>query len=248
MGGEDMAMGPLRRELYRKTRGGLFFRPAGRGVGRSPSFPVRLPRWLVTLGVALLLSFSIISFLEARLKPIIATAATAQIQNQLTGLIERSVVEDLARRQLGYSDLVTIQREESGVITSLSTDMASMNQLRAQLVNQLLGALEGIDVSTIQIPLGSLFDSELLWAAGPSLHVRAMSVGTVQADFESEFSEAGVNQTRHRIWLHLSIPATVLLAGAAIEVPLDTELCVAETVIVGQVPDTYLSLDGISVH
>ena len=67
-----------------------------------------------------------------------------------------------------------------------------------------------------------------------------MSVGTVQAEFESEFSEAGVNQTRHRIWLHLSIPATVLLAGSAIEVPLDTELCVAETVIVGQVPNTYL--------
>ena len=177
-----------------------------------------------------------------------AAAATTQIQNQLTGLIERSVVEDLAQRQLGYGDLVTIQREESGAITSLSTDMASMNQLRAYLVNQILEELDGIDVSTIQIPIGSLFDSELLWAAGPSLHVRAMSVGTVQAEFESEFSEAGVNQTRHRIWLHLSIPATVLLAGSAIEVPLDTELCVAETVIVGQVPNTYLSLDGISGH
>ena len=241
-------MGPLRRELYRKIHGGLFYRSAGRGVGRSYSFPVHVPRWLVTLGVALLLSFSIISFLESRIKPVIAAAATTQIQNQLTGLIERSVVEDLAQRQLGYGDLVTIQREESGAITSLSTDMTSMNQLRAYLVNQILEELDGIDVSTIQIPIGSLFDSELLWAAGPSLHVRAMSVGTVQAEFESEFSEAGVNQTRHRIWLHLTIPATVLLAGSAIEVPLDTELCVAETVIVGQVPNTYLSLDGISGH
>ena len=98
-------MGPLRRELYRKIHGGLFYRSAGRGVGRSYSFPVHVPRWLVTLGVALLLSFSIISFLESRIKPVIAAAATTQIQNQLTGLIERSVVEDLAQRQLGYGDL-----------------------------------------------------------------------------------------------------------------------------------------------
>lgn len=127
-------------------------------MGRSYSFPVHVPRWLVTLGVALLLSFSIISFLESRIKPVIAAAATTQIQNQLTGLIERSVVEDLAQRQLGYGDLVTIQREESGAITSLSTDMASMNQLRAYLVNQILEELDGIDVSPFRSQQGaSLF-------------------------------------------------------------------------------------------
>lgn len=136
-------------------------RPAGEWDGPI-HFQFTSRRWLVTLGVALLLSFSIISFLESRIKPVIAAAATTQIQNQLTGLIERSVVEDLAQRQLGYGDLVTIQREESGAITSLSTDMASMNQLRAYLVNQILEELDGIDVSTIQIPIGSLFDSELL--------------------------------------------------------------------------------------
>lgn len=208
-----------------------------RGRGIHPAF--------LTLAVGLLLAAGVVGLLEAKLRPIVAEAAQAQAKNTITAVLEHSVAEDLARRDVSYGDLVTIQRDEAGSITSLTTDMASMNLLRAELVSQVLAALEGIDVSEIRVPLGVLVDSELVWAKGPAICAWAMSVGTVSAEFESEFSSSGVNQTLHRIWLDLSIPMTVFLPGGSVQVPVDTRLCVAETVIVGKVPDTYLQLGGL---
>ena len=92
------------------------------------------------------------------------------------------------------------------------------------------------------MPLGSLFDLEPLWAKGPALRARAMTVGTVRTEFESQFTSAGVNQTLHRIWMEVSVPMKLLLPGGEVETTLHTRLCVAETVIVGKVPDTYLQL------
>ena len=71
-----------------------------------------------------------------------------------------------------------------------------------------------------------------------------MTVGTISAEFESDFTAAGVNQTLHRIWLELSVPLTVMLPGGEVQAELNSRLCVAETVIVGNVPSTYLQMDS----
>ena len=158
--------------------------------------------------------------------------------------LHRAIAADLAERDVDYGDFVTIQRDASGAITAMTTDMAALNQLRAQLVAQILSALEGVDASEIRIPLGSLVDSELVWARGPELRVRALRVGTVSAEFRSDFSQAGVNQTLHRIELEVAVPVTLILPGGQTELTVETGLRVAETVIVGAVPDTYLTLNG----
>lgn len=199
---------------------------------------------LITLAVALLLAWGTIQVLEWRLRPAVAEIACTQVQNTMTAAIEQAVTEDLAQRNVSYDDFVTIERDSSGAITALSTQTAQMNLLRAELAASILDALEGVDVSAIHLPLGSLLDFEPLWAKGPDLQVRAMTVGTVRAEFDSEFSSAGVNQTIHRIWLEVVVPMTVLLPGEELEVTVQTRLPLAETVIVGQVPNTYLSLQG----
>ena len=232
-------MGPWRREFVRYMR-----RPARRRrsvwTGSGPE--MKIPPALLTLAVALAVAASVIALLEAKLRPVVAEIAAAQAQNSMTAVVENAVTADLAARHLGYSDFVTIQRDEKGAITALTTDMARMNLLRSELTAAVLGALEGVDVSVVQVPLGSLFDLEPLWAKGPSLKAMAMTVGTVRTEFDSELVSAGVNQTLHRIWMEVSVPMTLLLPGGEVEVTLDTRLCVAETVIVGQVPDTYLQV------
>ncbi|MCI9268231.1 MAG: sporulation protein YunB [Lawsonibacter sp.] len=230
-----MAMAPWRRELRRRIRRPAKRRPLlWREDGPHPLF--------VTLAVALLVAASMITLLEAKLRPVVAEIAAAQAQNTMTEVIERAVTADLAARQVSYSDFVSIQRDEGGSITALTTDMAQMNLLRAELTAAILAALEEVDVSDIQVPLGSLFDLEPLWAKGPALKARAMTVGTVRAEFDSQFTSAGVNQTLHRIWMEVTVPMTLLLPGGRVEVTVETRLCVAETVIIGQVPDTYLQV------
>ena len=232
-----MAMSPWRREFVRRVR-----RPRNLWRTAKTGRIQSLPSAFLTLGVAFLIAASAIALLEAKLRPVVAEVAAAQTQNTMTAVVEHAVTASLAERQVSYSDFVTIQREEKGSITALTTDMARMNLLRAEFTTAILEALEGVDISDIQIPLGSLFNLEPLWAKGPSIKVRAMTVGTVQTEFDSQLTSAGVNQTLHRIWLDVSVPMTLMLPGGEVETNLNTRLCVAETVIVGKVPDTYLQI------
>ena len=139
--------------------------------------------------------------------------------------------------------LVLTLRGEDGAITAVTTDTAALNRLRAQLLGAALAALDGVDVTQIQIPLGSLLDFDLLWGLGPTVKVHAMTVGTAAGEFSSKFSSAGVNQTLHRISLELEIPLTLMLPGGRAEAVCRTDVPIAETVIVGRVPDTYLQLN-----
>lgn len=232
-------MRPWRRELVWYVR-----RPAKRRrpVWTGPSPALKIPPALITLAVALIVAASVIALLEAKLRPVVAEIASAQVQNTMTAVVENAVTADLAARQVSYADFVTIQRDEGGAITALTTDMARMNLLRAELIASILEALEGVDVSEVAVPLGSLFDLEPLWAKGPAIRAKAMTVGTVRAEFDSQLTSAGVNQTLHRIWMEVDVPMTLLLPGGPVETQIHTRLCVAETVIVGKVPDTYLQL------
>lgn len=199
------------------------------------------PTWAVTLVIGVALAVFLIGWLQARLRPAAVVLAKAQTQNAMSALLERTVADDLARRGVSYDDLVTIRRDERGSITALTCDMAALNLLRSELTAAVLEELESGEIPPIQIPLGSLLELEPLWARGPSIRAQVLRSGTVSAEFQSEFSSAGVNQTMHRVWLELSVPMTVLLPGGGVEARTDTRLCVAETVIVGEVPTTYLA-------
>lgn len=195
---------------------------------------------LFTLALAILLSAVVIGCLTVNMRPKIAVIAQSDTANKLTAVVDRAILEDLAQRGIDYADFVTIQRDDSGAIAALNTNMAAMNLLRANMVTEVLEALEGIDVSELSIPVSLLLPVDLFWGYGPSLRVRSLSVGTVTAEFASEFSSAGINQTIHRIYFNLHIPVTIILPGNMVETQVATQLCVAETVIVGTVPETFL--------
>lgn len=227
---------PWMRELRRKVR---CANQNGKGRAsaqiRQQVSPSRF-FWITVLAAGLF-ALALITLLEAKLRPIVAAAATTQVQNTVTAVLE----EAMANNDVSYQDLVTVQRDESGQITALLADIAAINQLRSSLLQTVLEHVEKIQISEIQIPAGSLFQFALFWGQGPEIRVRSMSVGTVTAQVESDFSAAGVNQTRHRLLLHILVPMTLLLPDGPVEVPVEITHCLAETVIVGQVPNTYLN-------
>ncbi len=191
---------------------------------------------VLTLVVAVVLACSLITGLEERLRPVLLTAAQTQTKNAVTAVLERAILAELELQDIRYSDMVQIERGTDGSITAITTDMAQMNRLRSTLMEELLTSVSLMDETAISVPLGSLVDSELLWGRGPTIKVRSFTVGSVAAEFESEFSSAGVNQTLHKIWLSVCVPTTILLPGQQMEVSVKTKLCVAETVIIGKVP------------
>lgn len=220
-----MSAGPWRRGMERRLRRGL---------------PLWVLTWLVAAGVMC----AAVRLTESALRPVLSAAARYQVRSQVTAAVEQWAARDLQERGVDYSDFVTITRNEAGEITALSADMARLNLLRAELSAHLLEQLEDSQLE-LTIPVGSLLPFEPTWARGPELHLRALALGTASAEFESEFTSAGINQTRHRLWLELSVPVTVLLPGGGEELTVDSRLCVAETVIVGRVPQTWFQTGGL---
>lgn len=203
--------------------------------------PIRHTRsiWIVftsVAGVGLALIF--IAQLNSRIRPILLELALSQTTNQITAVIDNAVAE----QAVAYSDLVTLERSDSGDIVALSSNLAQANILRAQLLNVALDALDGLETKELKIPLGTVFDWDLLSGLGPDIKVRILYTGTASAEFENSFSTAGINQTRHQIIFKIDADISILLPGRQYNKTVSTSVCVAETIIVGKVPETYLQI------
>ena len=94
------------------------------------------------------------------------------------------------------------------------------------------------------IPLGSLFLPEFFSGKGPAIPVQILSIRNSDASFSSNFTEAGINQTLQQMNMHVSIDVTILVLGKAKSFTICSQVVVAETIIVGDVPDTYFQTGG----
>lgn len=209
---------------------------------RRPAKTGGVPPMLITIVVGVLLAGSLTYGLERKLRPTVASLAYTQVRNLVAVRLEQAITTGLELKNVQYSDLVTIQRDGTGIITALTTDTAALNQLRADLLDHLIRDLTEAEELEVRIPLGSLLESDLTWGRGPEISFRSRFTGTVSAEFQSDFSAAGVNQTLHRIELMLTVPVTVFLPGESKLVSIETNLPVAETVIVGHIPETFFHL------
>ena len=212
---------------------------------KSRASRATVPPFLITLLAAVLVAGGVIRFTEKNMRPTVTALAQVQAQNQVRSLVEMTVVSYLQEKEITYGSLVTIDRNEMGEITALSSNTAALNLLRSQLVERIWQVLSENRACVVQIPVGNLLKSEFMWGKGPAFAVEAIVFGGVSAEFQSEFSTAGINQTLHKIELNLSVPVAMMLPGGRIELSVDTLLPIAETVVVGQIPDTYLQLAAL---
>ena len=180
--------------------------------------------------------------LNGRLRPVLEAVATSQAANLMTQAIAGAVDDCLQENHLEYGDFVSLERDGAGKVTSITSNTAANSRFKREVVEAVARQLAALDSESLGVPLGTLTGQPLLSGAGPRVRVSVDSVGEVTADYANSFTSAGVNQTLHRIWLEVDVPMTLLLPGGEVETALHTRLCVAETVIVGKVPDTYLQL------
>lgn len=197
--------------------------------------------WLAgLLGVLLALGF--IFSLELRLRPVVETMAKAKVTNAVTQLLDGAVTAEIQSRAITYSDLITVETDDTGRITALTSNMAALNDLRTSILSDAVAAVDQIDAQSLSIPVGNLTGINFFSGRGFDLPVDVMSVGTAHAAFQSRFFDAGINQTRHQILLEVTVDLDILLPGGDLPAQISAQVPVAETVIVGSVPDTYVEL------
>jgi len=125
---------------------------------------------------------------------------------------------------------------------SLSLRAIESSHFKRQVIDLLTQQLEQITSDELEIPLGTLTGELLFSALGPSVRVRVQSIGHVSAAYQNEFTSVGINQTKHSVYLEMTIMINLLIPGDIITVQSVERVCIAETIIIGDVPDTYLNL------
>ncbi len=194
---------------------------------------------ILLLLVTLVLTGFIIDFrLKASILQIARTRAQVLYTERINHIVNEKVVA-----QMEYTDLVHIHKDEQGRIVLLQPDTAAMNRVIAGTVEEIARAMTDAKFNVIQVPLGQLTGSEILAGYGPRLQVRILPAGQVHADILNKFDQAGVNQTRH--FIYCKIRSDIKVAVLYMEEPVQvvTVIPLAESIIVGEVPKTYVSLD-----
>lgn len=202
----------------------------------------RPPAAFLPLLVSAILSVSFFRYLSWQLRPMIETIAVSKTINYISQTVHRTTDDCLTLEQLSYKDFIDVETEESGSITSLSINPGESTRFRRLVTENVIARLGSIEPEVLEIPLGTLSGFMLLSAVGPNIRVRIESIGDVSGNYTNEFSSVGVNQTRHSVYLDLTVTVYLFIPGGIIPVTSTERTCIAETVIVGKVPDTYLNL------
>ncbi|MBR4290305.1 MAG: sporulation protein YunB [Oscillospiraceae bacterium] len=201
-------------------------------------------RWLQRLLLLLLIILVLFFALRNKYRLVIEDLAQTQVKNTTSDLTNDAIAKQIAVGDIQYDRIVFFEKDLDGRITALKTNMSEVNRLKTDILNIINDEILSLDHSDIGIPLGSLFLPELLSGKGPAIPVHILSIRNSDANFVSHFSQAGINQTMHRLNMEVSIDVAVLVLGQTSSFTMTSEVVVAETVIVGDVPQTFLQTGG----
>lgn len=195
------------------------------------------------LGVKLIAVSLIVlgAFLMADLsfRPIIEKVNAYECHNTLTAAINSAVLGELERQNTDYSALVTLTQNNDGEVISVQSNALGINKLKTGISERIEREMERLPYVDIEIPIGTLTGLQLLHGKGLCLGMTMHPIGSAVTNIISEFTDAGINQTRHRIIIEITAGADAVIPGYSTRVEVKTTVVAAETIIVGRVPDAY---------
>lgn len=170
---------------------------------------------------------TIVAFAEARIRSLVTAAVNDAIFNVMSDGVS-------------YGELITIEKGLDGDAVLLSANSVMINKLANDTAKMSEQFISSIGEQGIDIPLGTLTGTPLFSGKGPKVKILVEPVGSVICRFVSEFEQAGINQTRHKIYLDVMIEVDIIIPTAESTVNTITQVLVAESILIGNVPDTYL--------
>ena len=180
-------------------------------------------------------------WMEKNLENVILDMAYARAEAMAVEYMHEAV-RDVMGDEITYQDMMTVRTDENGRVTMLQANAVRMNELAAFTALQAQARLESADAQSVSIPLGAALGIPFFSALGPRVRVRIVPVSAVSAAFSTEFESAGINQTRHKIYLSLRTTVRLVIPSGARQVSLGSQVLIAESIIVGEVPQSYVQV------
>lgn len=205
----------------------------------------RLRRAVRRIMLSLLVLGLIFLLLERNLEAVILDMASARAEAMAVEYIHEAV-RDVMEDTVTYEDMMNVQTDGQGRVTMLQANAVRMNELATVTALEAQSKLESAESQSIAIPLGAALGVPFLSAMGPRVQVRIVPVSAVSAAFSTEFESAGINQTRHKIYLSLRTTVRLVIPSGARQVSLSSQVLIAESIIVGDVPQSYVQVPEMS--
>ena len=180
---------------------------------------------------------------DIQLRPAVTAAAESQAMLYATQAIQDTVYSQVSQMELQYGDLVRLTYSDQGSVTSLQTDMLAMSKFQSSVTSSIIQRILFFENHRLLLPIGTLTGSPILSGRGPEVEIKLVPSSFVETQIRNEFDSEGINQTRHQIILELVVDIDVLVPWDMLSTQVVSEVLVAETVIVGQVPERYLEVN-----
>ena len=204
----------------------------------------RRRHWKLILFLILALGIWTFAGLRSRLWPVVRSLARTQVTNTASDLINDAILRQILEGQIQYDRIVYFEKDLNGRITALKTNMAEVNRLKTETLNLINDEIMAQDSEHLGVALGSLILPEFFSGKGPMIPVRIIAIRNSDANCQSELTEAGINQTLQKLRMDVIVDVTILVLGQTETFTVSSQMVVAETIIVGDVPATYLQTGG----
>ncbi len=192
----------------------------------------------------LLIAAAVFLLIERNLSQTLLDMAYATARSIALETVNKAI-QQVIGNGLEYEELMEIQLDSSGKVAMLRADTMHMNQIATQTAIQAQLELNDISNQMVDVPLGAALGIRFLGGFGPRIGVQIVPVGAVSTRFETEFETAGINQTRHKIFLTLETTVSLIVPADSRQVEVISTVPIAESIIVGNVPDSFVDVNDM---
>lgn len=197
---------------------------------------------LIKIIIILCVAFGVVILIFNAVGP----AFEALCKDEAKGLATKITNEETSNimKQYSYQDLFSIEKDAGGNISMIKSNVFPINEIISSIALKIQESIEKQGKENVKIPLGTFSGVKLFAGRGPDVNVKITPIGNVETDLKSEFSEKGINQTLHRVYLQIVCHVSILTPFSTVEESITNQVLIAENVIIGQIPSNYYNLEG----
>ena len=197
---------------------------------------------IVKIFIIIVIAFSTVKIVLDAILPIFDTLCKDKAKSIATIIANEEATNVM--KEHTYDELFTLEKDKDGNITMIKSNIIAINEIISDVAVKIQNTINQRGRENIEIALGSFTGFKLLSGKGPGVPIKISSIGNVETDLRSEFSEKGINQTLHRVYLQVDCEVSILTPYNSITEKVSNQVLLIENVIVGKIPSTYYNLEG----
>jgi sporulation protein YunB len=199
-------------------------------------------RILIIITIIMLNLTIFIYIFDKTVMPTVLAVADAEMRAKATQIVNIAIINEYSK-QFNYDEIIRVDKDLQGNIVMLKADTLRMNKIACDVALESQKELVKLGEVGIKLPIGYITKNNILSYYGPKVTIKMQPIGIVETKYSSEFESAGINQTRHKIYVKVKTTVRVIIPLKSNDIEVSNEIPIAETIIVGKTPNTAVQLD-----